>query len=268
MAGEWRRRLPIIVGAALAALALALWLLAGGFRALAERREAGGEASGPCAEARAAALTAKSETTLEGDVDGDGAPDRVFVTSVPDAPAGCSDFVVAHTGSGSIATAFQVGEDHGSPDIPRLLLLAEIDGRAGAEPVVLVARNPVNTRYAAVFTLRDGQLARSGVGGSVGTGRHAFAFKGQGDNVVDCPRRASGLVRTDRSWFLYPAQRRNPAKEMAVLTTLYRLRGTAFRVVSQRKTGLTHAEYRAHRAFRAPDPFSSCTVASAPTPKH
>ena len=46
---------------------------------------------------------------------------------------------------------------------PRLLLLAEIDGRAGVEPVVALSPAAVY-RPGAVFTVRHGELARMRLG--------------------------------------------------------------------------------------------------------
>ena len=215
-----------------------------------------------CAEARAAVLAAASPEALEADVDGDGATDRVFVATRPDAPPRCRYFLVAQTGATAVVRPVRFAERDASfaaeIRIPQVLVLAEVDRRPGAEAVVVVWRG-ASTEFAALFAVRDGRFVRLRVPGTDGLSRHTFAFAGSVGNAfaVDCRGRASGVVRTVSASYAPPRYR-----SYVVETTLYRLRGTAFRVVSQRERRMSLDALETHPAFRGPgQPFPSCTVA-------
>ena len=94
---------------------------------------------------------------LKGDVDGDGRADRVTLRVDRRRPRACRRVVVVETASKTIAAPVRPLPWPGTA--PRLLLLAEIDGRAGVEPVVTLS--PANVyRPGAVFAARDGGLVR------------------------------------------------------------------------------------------------------------
>ena len=95
---------------------------------------------------------------LSGDVDADGAGDRVTLRLDAERPARCRHLVVVQLESGttSAATVPPLGWPGGNP---QLLLLAEIDGRPGVEPVITLS--PANVyRPALVFRLSRGELLR------------------------------------------------------------------------------------------------------------
>lgn len=95
---------------------------------------------------------------LVGDVDRDGGRDRVTLRADATRPAGCRHVLVVELSGGS-AIAARVKPLQWPGTDPELLLLAEIDGRAGLEAVISLSPAGVY-RPGAVFTLRRGELAR------------------------------------------------------------------------------------------------------------
>lgn len=94
---------------------------------------------------------------LRGDVDGDGAADRVTVRADRKRPRACRHVVVADLGDRSLSAPIKPLPWFGTN--PRLLLLAQIDGRAGLEPVVTMSPAAVY-RPGAVFTAHEDTLVR------------------------------------------------------------------------------------------------------------
>jgi predicted small lipoprotein YifL len=92
---------------------------------------------------------------LRGDVDGDGAADRVTVRADRKRPRACRHVLVADVGDRSLTAPVKPLPWFGTD--PRLLLLAEIDGRAGLEPVVTMSPAAVY-RPGAVFTVHTREL--------------------------------------------------------------------------------------------------------------
>ena len=92
---------------------------------------------------------------LVGDVDADGTGDRVTLRVDKKRPARCRHLLVVQITGGTTAAATVPPLPW--PGDPRLLLLAEIDGRAGLEPVITLS--PANAyRPGVVFTLSRGEL--------------------------------------------------------------------------------------------------------------
>ena len=91
-------------------------------------------------------------------MDADGTGDRVTLRLDAQRPARCRHLVVVQLEGGTTAAATvpPLGWPGGNP---QLLLLAEIDGRPGLEPVVTLS--PANVyRPGVVFTLSRGELLR------------------------------------------------------------------------------------------------------------
>jgi hypothetical protein len=101
---------------------------------------------------------------LRGDVDGDGRLDRVTVRVDRERPRACRHVVVAELGGGRSVVAPVKPLPWFGTD-PRLLLLAEIDGRRGVEAVVSMSPAAVY-RPGRVFTVRDGELVRMRLAGT------------------------------------------------------------------------------------------------------
>jgi hypothetical protein len=95
---------------------------------------------------------------LLGDVDTDGAGDRVTLRADERRPARCRHLLVVEGTADGTAIAPVAPLSWPGTD-PQLLLLAEIDGRPGLEPVVTLSPKAVY-RPGAVFTLRDRTLSR------------------------------------------------------------------------------------------------------------
>jgi hypothetical protein len=129
---------------------------------------------------------------LVGDVDGDGGPDRVTLRVDSTAPARCRHVLVVEPAKGS-AVAAPVKPLPWPGTNPKLLLLAEIDGRAGLEMVVTLS--PANVfRPGAVFTLRRGELARMRVERRYSP--ELFPFYDEFPAGVDCAGEPGSIVLT------------------------------------------------------------------------
>lgn len=99
---------------------------------------------------------------LVGDVDGDDREDRVTLRTDKARPGACRYVLVAEIRD-EIAVAPLAPLDWPGTN-PQLVLLAEVDGRSGLEPVV--ALSPVNVyEPGAVFTMREGKLERMRLAG-------------------------------------------------------------------------------------------------------
>jgi hypothetical protein len=95
---------------------------------------------------------------LVGDVDADGTGDRVTLRVDARRPARCRYVLVAEIAGDTAAVARVLPLPWPGTD-PQLLLLAEIDGRPGLEPVIAMSPAAVY-RPGAVFALRRGALVR------------------------------------------------------------------------------------------------------------
>jgi hypothetical protein len=95
---------------------------------------------------------------LVGDVDGDGRDDRVTLRADEERPARCRYVLVVESAAGDASVAPVAPLPWPGTD-PGLLLLAEIDGRSGVEPVIALSPAAVY-QPGAVFTMGDGRLTR------------------------------------------------------------------------------------------------------------
>ena len=96
---------------------------------------------------------------LVGDVNADGTGDRVTLRVKEGRPARCRHLLVVQiTGGGTAVEPLPPLAWPGTD--PQLLLLAQVDGRPGLEPVVAMSSAAAVYRPGAVFTLRHGKLLR------------------------------------------------------------------------------------------------------------
>jgi hypothetical protein len=128
---------------------------------------------------------------LEGDVDGDGARDRVALRADDGRPGECRYVLVVETGAGSIVAPVPPLDWPGTD--PELLLLAEIDGRPGLESVVTMSPLAVY-QPGAVFTVREGELARMRVAETIVP--ELFPFYDEFPSGVDCADEPGTIVVT------------------------------------------------------------------------
>jgi hypothetical protein len=173
---------------------------------------------------------------LHGDVDGDGREDRVTLRVDRRRPRACRHVVVVKRISAPVRPLPWPGT------APRLLLLAEIDGRAGVEPVITLS--PANVyRPGAVFASRRGGLVRLRLGHG-----NLFALDDEFPASSDCTGEGeievitSQVAEDDSFW--------------DVTRSAYRARGRRFRRLSTER-------------FRAPvgsevtgESFRSCQARS------
>ena len=168
-----------------------------------------------CARVDATSYRAKGKA-LVGDVDADGAGDRVTLRLDAKRPARCRHLVVAQLEGGgtAVATVPPLGWPGGNP---QLLLLAEVDGRPGLEPVVTLS--PANVyRPGMVFTLSRGELLRMRLENA--TAPERFPLYDEFPAGVDCAGRQGTIVVTrsriadggDRFWSVTRSFYRSAAK--------------------------------------------------------
>ena len=153
---------------------------------------------------------------LHGDVDGDGKADRVTLRVDRRRPRACRHVVVVRKLVAPVRPLAWPGT------APRLLLLAEIDGRAGVEPVVTLS--PANVyRPGAVFAARAGKLVRLRLGRG-----NLFPLDDEFPTETDCTPEpgeieviTSQVAADDSFW--------------DVTRSRYRARGRRFRRVSRER---------------------------------
>ena len=155
---------------------------------------------------------------LKGDVDGDGSADRVTLRVDRRRPPACRHVVAVKTASDTLTARVKPLPWPGTA--PKLMQVAEIDGRAGVEPVVTLS--PANVyRPGAVYAARDGQLVRLRLGRG-----NLFPLDDEFPTGVDCTGErgrieviTSQVAEDDHFW--------------DVTRSIYRARAKRFRRVSR-----------------------------------
>jgi hypothetical protein len=188
---------------------LVKWVILGGFVTITVLgcRHADGaptDVAITCAESGSAAAYRIKGKPLGGDVDADGTDDRVTLRADARRPARCRHLLVARLSTGRTITARVAPLSWPGTD-PHLLLLAEIDGRPGLEPVVEMSPAAVY-RPGAIFTLRQGGLVRMRLERAPVAG--LFPFYDEFPAGVDCGGQPGTIVvtqsriaaRGDRYW--------------------------------------------------------------------
>jgi hypothetical protein len=194
-------------------------------------------------------------SSFVGDVDGDGARDRVFVSVDSSARPRCALHLVVRLRRGRALTA-RLDPPVLEPGVirqlpwPRVAALAEIDRRRGAEIVVTVDEG-ASTVFLAVFTVRRRRLIRMRLPGleqafpALGSVMH---FSG-----VDCVgERRSGVVVSTLA--------ERGLKRLLVERRFFRAVGTRFRLIRRR----TYV-FGPNATLRFPElsdrgPFARCRV--------
>ena len=188
---------------------------------------------------------------LVGDVDGDGRDDRVSLREDEERPRRCGSVLVVESAAGHASVAPVAPLPWPGTD-PDLLLLAEIDGRSGVEPVIALSPAAVY-QPGAVFTMGDGRLTRMRLLGT--DADDLFPFYDEFPAGVDCAAEPGTLVVTfgdlagggmdDRHW--------------EITRTLFRAAGSAFERVRDREL-LVEVGPEAGRRWPEVrgDPFRTC----------
>jgi hypothetical protein len=118
------------------------------------------------------------EPTLEGDVDGDGVEDSMFVANDEDAETGCTSFLVVETVSRTFSIPIETTDVSSSLQVPSINSVAEVGGQPGSEIVVNVEAG-ASTQFVGLFTITDRGLERMRIRGfGVPESRDLFAFGG------------------------------------------------------------------------------------------
>lgn len=186
---------------------------------------------------------------LWGDVDADGTEDRVTLRVAEVTERSCRYLLVVELPAGDAPTASVDPLPWPGTD-PKLLLLAEIDGRRGVEPVVALSPLAVY-RPGLVFTMRNGELAQMRLEeeGVIGL----FPFYDEFPAGVDCAGEPGTIVVTlgrlkgadDSHWH--------------VTRTVYRAAGINFEPVGEERLTM---EVGPEAEQRWPeiedDPFRTC----------
>jgi hypothetical protein len=187
---------------------------------------------------------------LVGDVDADGAGDRVTLRADERRPARCRHLLVVEVTAGKTAFATVPPLPWPGTD-PQLLLLVEVDGRPGLEPVLALSPNAVY-RPGAVFALRDSTLSRMRVEGLPVA--ELIPFYDEFPAGVDCGERPGTIVVTqgriaeegDRYW--------------DVTRSFYRAAGIRFDLVRKERFQVeVGPEARQRWPEVRGDPFLSCS---------
>jgi hypothetical protein len=189
---------------------------------------------------------------LVGDVDGDGKEDRVSVWADEPRPESCRYLLVVESSGGTTIVAPVAPLSWPGTD-PELRLLAEVDGRAGLEPVVALSPEAVY-RPGAVFTMREGELRRMRlIGIEPPIPDDLFPFDDEFPAGVDCTAEPGSIVVTfgelaekgDRHW--------------DIVRSFYRAAGTEFEPVRAEEFRVEVGPGAAERwpELRG-DPFISC----------
>ena len=155
--------------------------------------------SGLCSNEETVAVdeARRSEGSLEGDVDGDGSDDQVFVAlDLEGAPMECRAFLVIERSDGlwslpigNPATPYDLG-------YPRLNSLANVDGRSGLDVVVDVIAG-ASTQLAGVYTMDGGVLAQVRLKGGPALQDGLFPYGGSVGHLdaADCvPEEGPGTI--------------------------------------------------------------------------
>ena len=164
---------------------------------------------------------------LVGDVDGDGRDDRVSLREDEERPTRCGAVLVVESAAGHASVASVAPLPWPGTD-PDLLLLAEIDGRPGVEPVIALSPAAVY-QPGAVFTMGDGRLTRMRLLGT--DPDDLFPFYDEFPAGVDCAAEPGTLVVT----FGDLAGGGTDDGHWEITRTLFRAAGSAFERVRDRE---------------------------------
>ena len=201
----------------------------------------------PTCDGLAATYRTKGDALL-GDLGRDGGMDRVTLRVDRKRPRACRHLLVVEIGSGmTVATAVKPLPWFGTN--PRLLLLAEIDGRGGLEPVVALSPAAVY-RPGAVFAMRKAKLVRLRLEGTRPS--DLFPFEDEFPSGVDCAGKPGTIVVTFGNVG-------DPDSHWDIKRSVYRAAGIRFERV---RTERFRIEVGPEASRRWPevggDPFRSC----------
>ena len=181
---------------------------------------------------------------LRGDVDGDGAPDRIALVRLRGGRARCGAFLVVRTGSSTLAKplATDVG-----PPVPVLNGLARI-GSAPRLRVVITTVEGASTAFAHVFAVNGSRILELPIRGPDAGG---FAYWGSVTHYggVDCVKDRPGLILEETFSTLASSRQQ-------LYRNYYRLKGGRFELA--RKEVIKRITHALQRSSRGEEPFPGC----------
>jgi hypothetical protein len=205
---------------------------------------------GSCADASELAASGRIAGELFGDVDGNRTLDRVALRTNEARPPACRHVLVVEIRDSPVAAVVEPLPWPGTD--PRLLLLVEVDGRAGLEPVIALSP-PAVYRPGAVFTFWNGELERMRLQGR--RPADLFPFADEFPAGVDCVGGPGTIVVTSGS--LADAGRDD--RHWAVTRSRYRAAGTRFVLVRSEEFRVeVGPEVKQRWPELRGDPFLSC----------
>lgn len=137
------------------------------------------------------------ESSIRGDVDGDGTADVVWVVVDESAELGCRVFLVVQTASDDHVLAVDREAVSFSLGLPAIVDLAQIDTEMGADVVVDLLAG-ASTVFAGVFTIGSGGLSQLKREGDGGPAADLFGHEGSVGHLdaVDCGPKGRVIVST------------------------------------------------------------------------
>lgn len=183
---------------------------------------------------------------LEGDIDGDGSAEEVFLYRDDDGEPGCEAFLVVGR-DGPARPVTQEGMISGS-GLPNLLGMAQIDGRPGLDVIVRLLAG-ASTEFVGVFSAASGELERLRVEDSSGSG-DLFAYGGGVAHLdaVDCDEEGRVIVASAVS---------EDGEGYTYTRTVYEFEGVALVPVETSESTVAAEDIRDLPEF-AGSPFGSC----------
>jgi hypothetical protein len=180
---------------------------------------------------------------LSGDVDGDGAPDRVGLVRLRTAPERCGAFLVVRTRGGALTRAFS---KPAIPDVPSLNGLVALGSRPGLH-IVVTTWHGASTEFARLFAVRAGRI----IPVETGTADNTLPYEGSVTHLdaVDC---APGGLVVASGW-----SERGPT--FVFVRRFYRVGNGRLELVRSR-SGASRSPSPTGRLpeFSEPQPFPSC----------
>jgi hypothetical protein len=206
-----------------------------------------------CDRARAEALRGPDRNALQGDVTGDGVPDRVSIVRLSQRRTHCGAFLLVRSRGRTLARPLAATP---LPGVPRLTGLAALGPGRGLQ-VVVTPWEGASTVFARVYVVRSGRILALSNGVSDSTAETGDTFPYEGGvthyNALDCVHGRPGMIVAS-GWF------EGRSGSFGFERHFYRVGADRLELVRSRsgKTRLAFPDTKVFREFRAPQPFPSC----------
>lgn len=188
---------------------------------------------------------------VEGDVDGDGAEDVVYVVRDADGPPGCQTFVVAEVAGEQLAAPAEEPDISYGLQAPRVNSLVEVDGSPGLEILVDLEQG-ASTQFLGMFKVHDGSLERVRIGGGSAYG-NLFPYGGSVGHIE------ASNCSDERGAEVLIAIATPNVTDYTIRTVLYEMRGTTLLPLplNEQSPVFTGPDVEASEGFDS-SPFGDC----------